>query len=61
VGCPVELVWGDDDGEVPVAVAEGAAALLGDATITVCPGAGHMLPLTAPGALRAAIERQLER
>jgi pimeloyl-ACP methyl ester carboxylesterase len=59
VRCPAELVWGDDDVEVPVAMAEAAAALLGDATITLCPGAGHMVPLTAPDALRAAVERQL--
>jgi pimeloyl-ACP methyl ester carboxylesterase len=61
VRCPVELVWGDDDAEVPVAVAERAAALLGDATITLCPGAGHMVPLTAPDALRAAIARHLQQ
>ena len=61
VRCPVELVWGGDDAEVPPVVAELAAGLLGDATITLCPGAGHMAPLTAPDALRAAIDRQLAR
>ena len=37
VACPVELVWGDDDAEAPVAVAERAAALLGRRHLTVCP------------------------
>ncbi|MBV8960821.1 MAG: alpha/beta hydrolase [Actinobacteria bacterium] len=58
--CPVELVWADNDTEAPLPVAERAATMLGDqATLTVLPGAGHMTPLTAPDALRAAIERQL--
>jgi pimeloyl-ACP methyl ester carboxylesterase len=57
VTCPVELVWGDDDAEAPLSMAEHAAALMGDARFTVCPGAGHLLPLTAPEALRQAIER----
>jgi pimeloyl-ACP methyl ester carboxylesterase len=60
VRCPVELVWGDDDAEVPPAVAEAAAGMLRDASITLCPGAGHMVPLTAPDVLRAAIDRQLQ-
>lgn len=57
VTCPAELVWGDDDAEVPVAVAEAALALLPGATLTTVAGAGHLTPLTAPGAVRAAIER----
>ncbi|MBA2253930.1 MAG: alpha/beta hydrolase [Chloroflexi bacterium] len=58
VSCPVELVWGDDDPQVPLAVAERAAAILGDrARLTVVPGAGHDTPRTAVAALRVAIER----
>jgi pimeloyl-ACP methyl ester carboxylesterase len=57
VRCPVELVWGDDDTEAPIAVAEQAAGLLADATLTRLPGAGHMTPLTAAGDLRAALLR----
>ena len=57
VTCPVELVWGDDDTEAPLSVAERAAALLARPRLTVCPGAGHLVPLTAPEALRLAIER----
>lgn len=59
ISCPTELVWGDDDPDVPPAVAEKAAGLLASARLTVVPGAGHLTPLTAPGALRAAVERHL--
>ena len=57
IRCPVELVWADDDTEAPIDVARRAAGLLSDATLSVCPGAGHLTPLTAPDALRAAVER----
>ena len=59
ITCPVELVWGDDDADVPVTVAQAASALVADANLTVLPGAGHLTPLTAPDALRAAVERHL--
>lgn len=67
VRCPVTLVWGDDDATVPLGVAEAALARLragaaGDACeLVVCPGAGHLLPLTAPGALRQAIDQHLDQ
>ncbi|HXQ44512.1 MAG TPA: alpha/beta hydrolase [Acidimicrobiales bacterium] len=61
LGCPVELVWGDDDTDVPVAVARAAAAMVPGATLTLCPGAGHLTPLSVPGELRAAVERALGR
>jgi pimeloyl-ACP methyl ester carboxylesterase len=57
VTCPVELVWADDDTEAPLSVAEAAAALLARPHLTICRGAGHFVPLTAPEALRQAIER----
>lgn len=57
ITCPVELVWGTDDTAAPIAVAEQAAGILADATLTRLPGAGHLTPLTAPEALRAAVER----
>jgi pimeloyl-ACP methyl ester carboxylesterase len=58
LSCAVELVWGDDDTAAPLAGAEAAQALVpGGARLTVCPGAGHLTPLSAPDALRAAIER----
>lgn len=58
VTCPVELVWGADDTDVPVRTAERAAALVpGGARLTVVSGAGHLLPVTHPAPLRAAIDR----
>ena len=55
--CPVELVWGSDDAEVPLALAKAAAELLPRVKLTILPGAGHFTPQTAPDALRAAILR----
>jgi pimeloyl-ACP methyl ester carboxylesterase len=57
ISCPVELVWGDDDSEVPLARAQLLEQVLPKAHLTVCPGAGHLTPLTAPNELRAAVER----
>lgn len=60
ITCPVALVWGDDDTSAPLALAQQAQPLFGGgATLTIVPGAGHLTPLTAPAALRAAIDEQL--
>jgi pimeloyl-ACP methyl ester carboxylesterase len=53
----VHLLWGENDTEVPVSVAESASALLSDVTLEVLSGVGHMVPLQAPQALRSAIDR----
>jgi pimeloyl-ACP methyl ester carboxylesterase len=62
---PVELVWGADDGEVPLDVAERSLSLLkeagADVRLRVIEGAGHQLPVEAPLALRAAVEGMLGR
>jgi pimeloyl-ACP methyl ester carboxylesterase len=57
---PVALVWGEDDPEVPLAVAEALAGRIPGATLSVWPGAGHLTPLTVPDALRTAVESALE-
>ncbi len=58
--CPVELVWGDNDTEVPLVVAHKIqAAVPGGAHLVICEGAGHMTPLTVPAELRAAVARLL--
>ncbi|MGF1664744.1 MAG: alpha/beta fold hydrolase [Acidimicrobiia bacterium] len=61
ISCPVALVWGADDTDVPVAVAEAARELLSEAgvdvTLEVVADVGHFTPTLAPAALRAAIER----
>lgn len=62
--CAVTLVWGDNDSTAPLAVAQAALdrlqhARATDTDLVVLPGAGHLVPLTAPGALRLALERRL--
>jgi len=52
----VHLLWGAEDREVPVSVAETADALLADSVLEVIPGVGHFLPIEAPEVLRRAIE-----
>jgi pimeloyl-ACP methyl ester carboxylesterase len=56
---PVVLLWGEDDREVPVAVAELAASQLPKAELLVVAGAGHHLPRTHPLELRKAVESLL--
>ena len=60
LSCPVRLVWGGNDREVPPAVAVAALAILEaggvDAELTVVDGVGHHLPLERPAALRATID-----
>jgi pimeloyl-ACP methyl ester carboxylesterase len=60
IRCPLELVWGDDDTEAPLAVARSVASTVSGSTLTVCPGAGHMTPLTVPDMLRRAVDRALD-
>ncbi len=55
---PTELVWGRHDGDVPVRTAERLAALLGNsARLSVVEAAGHLVPIDAPDAVRASIDR----
>ncbi len=55
IGCPVDLVWGENDTEVPPEVAERALGLFPSAALTVLAGVGHLTPTEAPEALRRAI------
>ena len=55
IRCPVELVWGGGDDDVPVAVAEELQRRMAQSHLTVVAEAGHLLPLEAPGKLRDAI------
>ncbi len=54
---PVQLLWGEEDTEVPLSVAEAAQALLEESTLEVLPGVGHFVPIQAPDAIRDAISR----
>jgi len=55
IRCPVDLVWGADDAEVPVEVAQRARGLFPDARLTTLPGVGHLVPTEAPNELLAAV------
>lgn len=56
---PVKLLWGENDTEVPVAVARAAAEVIvaagGEADVEVVEGVGHLLPTSAPDSLRTAV------
>jgi len=55
VGCPVDLLWGRDDTEVPLEVAVRARPLFPSATLTTLAGVGHLLPTEAPRELRRVV------
>ncbi len=57
ITCPVELVWGSNDTAAPLEFARRASEVLPHARLEVIEGGGHMSPLTAPDALRAAVSR----
>ena len=59
--CPVRLVWGAHDREVPLDVADRSVDLLddarlGDVGLEVIPDCGHDVPGVAPDRIRKAIE-----
>ncbi len=61
----VYLLWGAEDREVPVAVADASLRIVtesgGAAELEVLPGVGHLLPIEAPDALRRVVEEALAR
>lgn len=58
---PTRMIWGSEDREVPLGVAESALLILKEAgvesSLDVVAGAGHMLPIQQPEALRAVVDR----
>ncbi len=57
---PVAMVWGGDDKEVPVDIAERASALLlSPHTLRVVAGIGHLLPTEAPHELVVTVHGAL--
>jgi pimeloyl-ACP methyl ester carboxylesterase len=55
----VRLVWGGNDREVPVEVAEAAARMLPSSQLEVLEGVGHFVPSEAPARLNAIIREEL--
>jgi pimeloyl-ACP methyl ester carboxylesterase len=62
---PVTLVWGSEDQEVPVAVAERALSVIleggGEGALEIVPDVGHFLPTEAPETLKRMVERALDQ
>jgi pimeloyl-ACP methyl ester carboxylesterase len=57
---PVLLLWGENDREVPLAIATRAGELIqSDHSLRVLPGVGHLLPSEAPEELSDAVAEAL--
>lgn len=54
---PIELIWGADDDQAPVAVAQAALASCRHPNLVVIPGVGHFVPQDRPEALIDAVNR----
>lgn len=61
IAAPVELIHGERDALVPLAVVHAALARLPDASLTVLPGCGHMPWLEEPARVAARVRRAVER
>ncbi len=63
IACPVQLVWGAEDGDAPVGVAREAASILESAGVDVSlhevEGAGHFLPIERPELFREILRGTL--
>lgn len=57
IRCPVQMVWGSADTDAPPELAQTAAEIISQADLVVLPEIGHLLPLSSPEHLRAAIEK----
>lgn len=64
LSCPVVLLWGSEDQDVPLEIAQRAKAQIGsaidaapEAELIVLEGVGHLIPTQAPGAVAEAIGR----
>ena len=61
IACPTLVMTGELDAWSPPAQHEAIATRIADSTLVIVPGAGHMLPLEAPGAVNQAIAAWLEQ
>jgi pimeloyl-ACP methyl ester carboxylesterase len=61
VSCPVSMVWGAEDREVPIEVAERVKERLSArgvaVSLTALAGVGHFVPTESPAALTAGLRR----
>ena len=61
IKCPTLVMTGELDTWSPPAQHEAMASRIADSTLVIVQGAGHMLPLEAPGAVNQAIASWLEK
>jgi pimeloyl-ACP methyl ester carboxylesterase len=68
LSCPVYLLWGADDSDVPLEIAERALELVGAGepeahrplvVLEVIPGIGHLVPSRDPASVRRVLEQAL--
>lgn len=52
--CPVSVLWGEEDGWIPIATGERLAGLISDRPLVRVSGAGHLVQEDAPEAIVAA-------
>ncbi len=60
IRCPVQMVWGSADTETPPEIAHRAAAMIPRAEVTILPNIGHLVPVSAPTQVCAAVHRLRE-
>jgi pimeloyl-ACP methyl ester carboxylesterase len=53
--CPVTLLWGEEDGWIPISQGRALAAKLTCGAITPVPGSGHLMQEDAPEAIITAM------
>lgn len=61
LSCPVYLIWGSEDGEVPLTLAREIERRIRGSRLQVVEGVGHMLPSDAPARLQETIAEALDR
>jgi pimeloyl-ACP methyl ester carboxylesterase len=59
IECPTRLLWGANDADVPMSIAEAALDLLPNGRLEVIPEVGHHVPSTAPAVVRAELLEML--
>jgi pimeloyl-ACP methyl ester carboxylesterase len=55
VRCPVQLLWGEEDGWIPLAQGRRLSGMLGDVAFHPVPEAGHLMQEDAPEAIVAHV------
>ena len=60
LGCPVSLLWGEEDRWIPLERGRELAARIPGASLQVVPGAGHLVQEDAPEAIVASVLGRLD-